>query len=1746
MKRIRDLISMPEVETVIQVSSAEEMDEGSLKEKIVDSFVITDDILQMLESIYFSLKRGERRGVLLRGNYGSGKSHFLAFLSAMFKYPAMLGPVERSFPELAGMGALLAEKKSLPVSVTLTDFPASSSLAEIIAEKISYTASRAGIAETIWDPARVVSDFRRVLLPGLGDEYNAYLKSAGLSDPGSSSNAAGAGIIINFLKERKIPFRFFYDYQDIFDNIEKILAASHPGGIFLLVDELSEFLRARNRGDLVSEDIRFIQFLGEKSGRSRLGVVFSMQEAIEEVADVSTDGLNRIKDRYPIRINLTAVHLRELVGKRLLPKTADSAAHVDDVYLSLVDSFPGWHVSREDFRAIYPVHPDTFRLLEGITGLFSKTRGMVDFIYTRIKGDPGRGIAGIMEESADTLLYPDVIFDHFRANLEESIEYNKLLKNIFASIERDIPDIFDGEVDRRLALRLVRLILLFQILPEAGKPSARELAHLVMESRFRLDPEYNYKFIREKILKRLENRTAFLGVERGADPLDDRFFLLHKESPAAIFESRVKQFTAKNHNAGRQALWFFISRLKDPELPLGDMKDNDRSVHVKFENTIREGIVRLGAIDGLTNEERAGIEEALDDEHDFILFIGYPAAEDRIEENVAALRSSIGAVLKNNIFYWKPAVPGENDIAALLDCYARIRVYEESVSGGGNLNDANIENMIKDAEAKASRAIKNLYGRGAVYSVKNDLIVRNDILLTSSFERSVQLFAVERLKASFPSHSRVMPAFEIASAETYRQIINLFREKGEVDFNFEGSMAMKSAVDALLKNSALLKNIHNYYTVSPEPSRNVFIKDLLFYIEQNPGTFGELYKTFRKGAYGIKKEIFTIYLFFLAFSGFITLERGGRILKPDRLDPAEIESADCVKTGEGLSPLFIERYQALEPFTEGLSSKNIHLQTQRSVWEKIVLFKKENEEQIRTGFEWINRVESAPPFKDNPLSAVRESYGRLIVFLSAVMVSKQSREGFDALFESLPSDFKLSRDMEMDRRFRPFCSNDLDRINFIYGYLTDPGLFTGGNRELADELMLILGIFSGMDGLIAGSKTGVIFERFNDFREKYKINYLKAHRDIHSKGIADEFERIKLAPSYRVLSALAKIENISVKDDLIRIDSMIRSAQASVCRRPVSSELDLRPYCACGLRRGEIQAGAEEILAMTKAGVRQYLAALQEGSNSGKISRFAAAVLAPGDGREREILKEILNVDIEKTTDNDLIRVITGEAVALVNRGLSGNIRVVKKKVRDFYNAVFGRRFRREDIAKIFNDWLSAEAPHGEDILYEIADFDENKAGAVVPSVLSEEIGRAVGIDDERSRTQAFAAAMLLRDLPPAETVAIIRKICFVDISNRDLGRAFELAENVCRDGFDFGTLFSEGDISEITEALGLGAMKPADIGKLFDRARFFNPVRERITALCAAGEIKIPAEIRAAMRPDDTPHRRILDCVIEIDGLLKKYYSRSGSRDGFSRDYFLAVFRLYTMTGRIISLSLNNGILTGLIPARYSEMMSGIANECAGYFNENIDAWEKEFSLRVGSVREKIAPGPAVIVIMDSLRTDLFLEMDEAVKNLPSVKRKSLDLLIAPLPTDTASFRSELFSGIDLESGNIFDWQGRSWVFIAAGERDYKRERLGELLKDDNAGIILSFSILDEKIHSTKQGIDSLAEEMSVYYKNFLIPVINSIPAGRSIYIVSDHGFIENKSYGRKEQKRYTHGGNTFLERIVPFAVYKRSNVKG
>lgn len=219
--KLLDIIELSDVRLVIELDDAERDLQG-----ILNSFILTDEVENGLRSILHKIEEGKGYGAFIKGNFGSGKSHFLSFLYLLLKDKAH--PILKDYKRL----------QALPLQIfkiPLVRYPASLNLEGILLQQMNYT-------ERVVDREKL--------------------------------------------------------FQELFNR-----------PTIIIIDELSEFLRSKPSPPQFYEDVRFLQFLGEFSMRHPLWVIASLQEWIEETGHISSSIFNRIKDRYPLRINLTSSYI---------------------------------------------------------------------------------------------------------------------------------------------------------------------------------------------------------------------------------------------------------------------------------------------------------------------------------------------------------------------------------------------------------------------------------------------------------------------------------------------------------------------------------------------------------------------------------------------------------------------------------------------------------------------------------------------------------------------------------------------------------------------------------------------------------------------------------------------------------------------------------------------------------------------------------------------------------------------------------------------------------------------------------------------------------------------------------------------------------------------------------------------------------------------------------------------------------------------------------------------------------------------------------------------------------------------------------------------------------------------------------------------------------------------------------------------------------------------------------------------
>jgi hypothetical protein len=324
--RYSDLIQFEPIESVIQLLDANRPQEAK---KLVATYVISDEMAerigkQVIPQLSFD-EAVDHKGILIVGNYGTGKSHLMSVLSLVAE-DATHAPMLRH-PKVAKAAAAIAGK----FKVHRIEISSQMSLREIVTQELQRFLAEQGINYTFPPADKVVNN------------------------------------------------------KTAFEKMMAAFAEVHPKhGVLLVVDELLDYLRSRKDHELIL-DLSFLREIGEVSKHLRFRFVAGIQEAIFDSSRFQhvSDSLRRVQDRFT-QVLLARQDVSFVVAERLLKKTADQQAKIR-AYLTPFAKFYGSMNERMDeYVRLFPVHPDYIGTFERL--VFTEKRGALVTLRDQIQG----------------------------------------------------------------------------------------------------------------------------------------------------------------------------------------------------------------------------------------------------------------------------------------------------------------------------------------------------------------------------------------------------------------------------------------------------------------------------------------------------------------------------------------------------------------------------------------------------------------------------------------------------------------------------------------------------------------------------------------------------------------------------------------------------------------------------------------------------------------------------------------------------------------------------------------------------------------------------------------------------------------------------------------------------------------------------------------------------------------------------------------------------------------------------------------------------------------------------------------------------------------------------------------------------------------------------------------------------------------------------------------------------------------
>lgn len=531
----------------------------------IEEYEVTDNVERCFRKFLDTFGDGIRSGqvteigVWVAGFYGSGKSSFTKYLGFSLDRERIVAG--RPFLDL------LCERLRSPdikaeLRTLATQFPAAVIFLDLGSEQLADTSSApvstvlywkvlqwAGYSkekklaelELLLESRALTETFARAYRGKFGDDWQKVH-----NDPLIGVARASQILPILELKEFPTPESFrtlrFEEAADLRDRARKIIEIvrrkSGKQNILFLIDEAGQYVAPS--GDRILNLDGLARNLKEL-GQGKVWIAATGQQTLAEIVEKAAHNsaeLNKLRDRFPIPINLDAQDIREITYRRLLTKSPDGEQKLKEEFSrygqALVNftRLTGTTLYRRDpdagtFAHLYPFLPQHFDLLlelirtlarsTGGIGLRSAIRVIQDLLVDTSKVLPP-GAVKIADRPIGVLACADDFYDTLRADIA------KVLPHVPRAVDR----VAKSFPDNPLALRVAKTIGVLQAI-EGFPKTAENIASLLYS---RLGAPGLVTEVKE-ILRQLVSRQecgviedpqagGFLFLSEGVKPLRDK------------------------------------------------------------------------------------------------------------------------------------------------------------------------------------------------------------------------------------------------------------------------------------------------------------------------------------------------------------------------------------------------------------------------------------------------------------------------------------------------------------------------------------------------------------------------------------------------------------------------------------------------------------------------------------------------------------------------------------------------------------------------------------------------------------------------------------------------------------------------------------------------------------------------------------------------------------------------------------------------------------------------------------------------------------------------------------------------------------------------------------------------------------------------------------------------------------------------------------------------------------------------
>ena len=305
-----ELIQFDPIESVVQLRDA---DKTSSAHQLVSTYVVSDEMAERMVRLVIPQLQFEQpvdnKGILVVGNYGTGKSHLMSVISSIAADVSLLDSLNHENVKAE------ADKIAGKFEVIRTEIGATTmSLRDILVAELEEHLDNIGVSYVFPDSDTITSHKRA--------------------------------------------------FEDMMAKFGEVFPEK---GLLLVVDELLDYLRTRKDQELIL-DLNFLREVGEVCKDLRFRFMAGVQEAIFDSPRFAfvADSIRRVKDRFE-QILIARSDVKFVVSERLLKKTTEQQAKIREYLTPFAKYYGGLNERMEEFVRLFPVHPDYIDTFERVT-----------------------------------------------------------------------------------------------------------------------------------------------------------------------------------------------------------------------------------------------------------------------------------------------------------------------------------------------------------------------------------------------------------------------------------------------------------------------------------------------------------------------------------------------------------------------------------------------------------------------------------------------------------------------------------------------------------------------------------------------------------------------------------------------------------------------------------------------------------------------------------------------------------------------------------------------------------------------------------------------------------------------------------------------------------------------------------------------------------------------------------------------------------------------------------------------------------------------------------------------------------------------------------------------------------------------------------------------------------------------------------------------------------------------------------